>query len=61
MPVVVQWITRVLPARYYVFILRNVFLKGTAVRLMAGQLVALAIIAVVLITLATRAFHKRLE
>jgi ABC-2 type transport system permease protein len=61
MPVVVQWITRVLPARYYVFILRNVFLKGTEIRLMAGQLTALAIIAVVLITLATRAFHKRLE
>jgi ABC-2 type transport system permease protein len=61
MPVVVQWMTIVLPARYYVFILRNVFLKGTAVRLMAGQLAALAIIAVVLITLATRAFHKRLE
>ena len=61
MPVVVQWITLLLPPRYYVFILRNIFLKGTAVRLMAGQLTALAIIAVVLITLATRAFHKRLE
>jgi len=61
MPVVVQWITRVLPARYYVSILRNVFLKGTAVRLMAGDVAALAIIAAVLISLATRAFHKRLE
>jgi ABC-2 type transport system permease protein len=61
MPVVVQWITLVLPPRYYVFILRNIFLKGAEVRLMAGQLTALAIIAVVLITLATRAFHKRLE
>jgi ABC-2 type transport system permease protein len=61
MPVVVQWITRILPARYYVSILRNVFLKGTAVRLMAGEILALAIFAVVLITLATRAFHKRLE
>jgi ABC-2 type transport system permease protein len=61
MPVVVQWITRILPARYYVSILRNVFLKGTSVQLMAGEVLALAIIAVVLITLATRAFHKRLE
>ena len=61
MPVVVQWITRVLPARYYVSILRNIFLKGTEIRLMAGQLTALAIIALVLVTLATRAFHKRLE
>jgi ABC-2 type transport system permease protein len=61
MPVVVQWITRVLPARYYVEILRNVFLKGTEIKLIAGHLTALAVIALVLITLATRAFHKRLE
>ena len=61
MPVVVQWITRILPARYYVSILRNVFLKGTELRLMAGEILALAIFAAVLITLATRAFHKRLE
>jgi ABC-2 type transport system permease protein len=61
MPTAVQWITRILPARYYVSILRNVFLKGTEVRLMVGDVIALAIIAAVLITLATRAFHKRLE
>jgi ABC-2 type transport system permease protein len=61
MPIVVQWITRILPARYYVSILRDVFLKGTTVRLMAGDILALGIIAAVLITLATRAFHKRLE
>ncbi len=60
MPVVVQWITRILPARYYVFILRNVFLKGTPISAMTGQLFALAVLAVVLITLSTRAFHKRL-
>jgi ABC-2 type transport system permease protein len=61
MPVIVQWITRVLPARYYVSILRNVFLKGTEIKVMAGDLTALAIIALVLITLSVRAFHKRLE
>lgn len=61
MPRVVQWITVVLPGRYYVAILRNVFLKGTETRLIAGHLLALASIALVLITLATRAFRKRLE
>jgi ABC-2 type transport system permease protein len=61
MPVVVQWITRVLPGRYYVEILRNVFLKGTEIRFMAGNLIALAVIALALITLATRSFHKRLQ
>jgi ABC-2 type transport system permease protein len=61
MPVAVQWITRILPARYYVSILRNVFLKGTPVRLMAGDVIALGIIATLLIIRATRAFQKRLE
>ncbi|MGB7592920.1 MAG: ABC transporter permease, partial [Terriglobia bacterium] len=61
MPVFVQWITRILPARYYVSILRSVFLKGTAVRLLAGDIVALGIIAALLIIMATRAFQKRLE
>lgn len=61
MPVVVQWVTAVLPARYYVTILRNVFLKGTEVQLLAPQIAALAVIAAVLVVLATRSFQKRLR
>jgi len=61
MPLVVQWVTAVLPARYYVTILRNVFLKGTEVQLLAPQIVALAVIAAVLVVLATRSFQKRLR
>src|SRR5581483_7226127 len=61
MPVPVQWITRIVPGRYYVAILRNVFLKGTAVSLLVPQLAALGAIAAVLIVLSTRAFQKRLE
>jgi ABC-2 type transport system permease protein len=61
MPVIVQWITRLLPARYYVEILRNVFLKGTEIKVLGGHIMALGSIAVVLITLATRAFQKRLQ
>jgi ABC-2 type transport system permease protein len=29
MPLVLQWITRILPARYYVSVLKKIFLKGT--------------------------------
>jgi ABC-2 type transport system permease protein len=61
MPVFVQWITRILPARYYVSILRSVFLKGTPMRLLAGDITALGILAAMLIIRATRAFQKRLE
>ncbi|MGB6431082.1 MAG: ABC transporter permease [Candidatus Acidiferrales bacterium] len=61
MPVAVQVIGRALPAVYFVSILREVFLKGTAFRQMGPQLGALGIYAVILLVLATRAFHKRLE
>ena len=61
MPIVVQWITAILPARYYVTILRNVFLKGTEVQLLMPQIVALGIIATILVILATRSFEKRLR
>jgi ABC-2 type transport system permease protein len=60
MPTAVQWVTRILPGRYYVVILRSVFLKGTPTALLLEPIGALAVIALVLITLAARAFHKRL-
>ncbi len=61
MPRVVQWITLILPGRYYVAILRDIFLKGSEFHLMAPQIIALGVIAAALVALSTRAFHKRLE
>jgi len=60
MPIVLQWITRILPARYYVSVLKKIFLKGTPTALLYPDLVPLAVFALVLALLATRAFHKRL-
>ncbi|MGB0108431.1 MAG: ABC transporter permease [Terriglobales bacterium] len=60
MPVVLQWITRILPARYYVSVLKKIFLKGTPTALLYTDLVPLAVFTIVLALLATRAFHKRL-
>jgi ABC-2 type transport system permease protein len=60
MPVVLQWITRIIPARYYVSVLKKIFLKGTPTLLLSTDLIPLALFALVLALLATTSFHKRL-
>ena len=60
MPVVLQWITRILPARYYVSVLKKIFLKGSPTTLLYADLVPLAIFTLVLALLATHSFQKRL-
>lgn len=61
MPVALQWITRVLPARYYVSVLKKIFLKGTTKFMLSADLIPLAAFTVILAVVATRSFHKRLE
>lgn len=60
MPIVLQWITRILPARYYVSVLKKIFLKGSPAALLYADLIPLAIFTVLLALLATRSFQKRL-
>jgi len=60
MPVVLQWITRILPARYYVSVLKKIFLKGTPSTMLYADLVPLAVFTIALALLATGSFHKRL-
>jgi len=61
MPPVLQWITRIIPARYYVSVLKEIFLKGTPTAMLSADLIPLAVFALLLGIVATRAFHKRLE
>lgn len=61
MPTVLQWITHIIPARYYVSVLKKIFLKGTPTAMLYADLVPLALFALVLGILATRSFHKRLS
>ena len=60
MPVIIQVITHIVPARYYMAILRNVFLKGTTISLMWQDFCGLALFATLLTFVATRIFKKRL-
>ena len=61
MPVPIQIVTWAISARYYVTILRSVFLKGSSLADMAMPVLALVIYAAVIILLAARAFRKRLD
>ena len=60
MPPVIQAITYVVPARYFVTILKGVFLKGVGLRLLWGELGFLALYAAVVFFLATRKLNQRL-
>jgi len=53
MPIVVQWITYIVPARYFLVALRSIVLKGTDAGAFWQQLVALAIFATVATALAS--------
>jgi ABC-2 type transport system permease protein len=61
MPEPVQWLTYLNPLRYFMEIVRGVFLKGSGAAELWPQLAALAAMGVVIVALSARRFHKRLE
>ncbi len=60
MPVLVQWLTVINPMRYFLVIIRGVFLKGVGLDILWPQFVALTILGVLTLLLASRRFHKTL-
>jgi ABC-2 type transport system permease protein len=60
MPIVLRMISQVVPARYFIVVLRGVFLKGVGLSVLWVQGVAMVIFATVGLTLAVRAFHKEI-
>lgn len=59
MPFVLQQITRIVPARYFLTALRGVLLKGVTIDVIQPQLAALGIYAVIVLTLTTLRLSKR--
>jgi ABC-2 type transport system permease protein len=60
MPEPVQWLTLTDPLRYYLIIVRSVFLEGAGFQLLAGQMWPLAVIAVVTLAAAGWLFRHRM-
>ena len=61
MPDVIQWITYANPLRYFVEIVRGVFLKGSGVDVLWPQLTAMAVFGVAILGLSAMRFRKRLD
>lgn len=60
MPEVVQWLTLVNPLRYFLVIVRSIFLKGVGMEILWIQMLPLLLMGVGTLSLAVRRFHKTL-
>jgi ABC-2 type transport system permease protein len=61
MPEPVQYLTYLDPVRYFLEIVRGIFLKGTGADVLWPQMLALLIFGVTILTLSALRFHKRLD
>jgi ABC-2 type transport system permease protein len=61
MPVAVQYLTYLNPLRYFMEIVRGIFLKGTGIETIWPQMIALAVFGVSVLGLSAARFHKRLD
>jgi ABC-2 type transport system permease protein len=61
MPLALQWFTVVNPLRYFLVVIRSVFLKGVGVAELWPDLLAMAVIALTLLTLSVLRFRKSLD
>ncbi len=61
MPELVQPLTYANPVRYFMEIVRGIFLRGSGIDVLWPQMLALAVFGVSILTLSALRFHKRLE
>jgi len=61
MPVVVQYLTYLNPLRYFMEVVRSIFLKGTGLSVLWPQILALTVYGIGVVVLSALRFRKRLE
>ena len=60
MPDLVQAFTYLNPLRYFLIIIRGIFLKGVGVAILWPQILALFVLGSLVLTLAVKRFHKNI-
>ncbi|MDE3042139.1 MAG: ABC transporter permease [Nitrospirota bacterium] len=61
MPEVMQWLTYLDPLRYFLDVLRGVYLKGVGLEVLWPQFVALGALGIVMLSVSVFRFHKSLD
>lgn len=61
MPQVIQWITYIIPLRYFMTIIRGIVLKGVGLADLWQELLAMFAIGVMILGLSVMRFHKRVD
>ncbi len=60
MPEVIQWFTLINPMRYYLAIIRGIFLKGVGMDILWVNFLVLLVIGIFVITMSTLRFSKKI-
>lgn len=60
MPEPLQLLTRIIPARYYVTVVKDIFLKGSQAALLVTEILFLSLFGVLVFALAVKNFRKRI-
>ena len=61
MPLALQYVSYIVPAKYYLIIIRGIMLKGNTIFQLAGQIFFLLLMTVGLLAIAVRKFNINLE
>ena len=61
MPVVLQYLTHIVPARYFILIIRGIMLKGSGIDTLWIQAAALVVLTVVMLVVAVKRFKLKLD
>jgi ABC-2 type transport system permease protein len=60
MPEPMQYLTYLIPLRYFLVVIRGIFLKGVGLEILWPQALAMLIFGVIVLTLSALRFQKRL-
>jgi len=61
MPTILQWISAIVPPRYYIQVMRKLMIMGVGIGEVAHEVAVLAVMTVVLLAIALKKFKQRLE